>query len=184
MVGADGLGNPRANALPHCQLRQIQSLANLLLQPDSEQGLGLWWCDVLCVPVSDENIEYRKSAIRNMRTTYQKASKVLALDRELANRSKDSCIIEPYIRLKLSGWTRRLRTVQEGMLAMEVHIQFADGARTLQEIDAAMQQKSDQPLQGLYLRYRFLAKTFFGPYIRGPTQQGHQRIMGLWKAVQ
>ena len=135
-------------------------------------------------PREYENTECRKSAIRDMRTTYQKASQVLALDRELANRSKDSSITELYIRLKLSGWTRRLWTLQEGSLAKEVHIQFADGARTLQEMDAAMQQKSDQPLQGIYLRYRFLAKTFFGPYIRGPTQQGQQRMMGLWKAVQ
>jgi hypothetical protein len=43
------LGNPRENALPYCQIRQLQSWADSLYIPSKRPVR--WWIDTLCVPL-------------------------------------------------------------------------------------------------------------------------------------
>lgn len=183
-IGADGLGNPKKNALRTCQAKFLQDMVNKLQVDGKFEGHGLWWCDSLCIPVGDQCKEYCNMAIRNMGRTYQGATKVLALDNSLLQCSKIAPAVELYIRLKLSAWMRRLWTLQEGVLAKDVCVQLSDGTRTLREIDETMKVGGYSDLQFLYTRYSLLSRTFFGPFIRGPTRAVNQRLIGLWKAVQ
>jgi len=73
----------------------------------------------------------RSLAIAQMKETYEKAYQVLILDSELEKHSK-SDLIEAFMRISISGWMRRLWTLQEGVLARRPFIKFGDGLLDLQ----------------------------------------------------
>lgn len=150
----------------------------------SENQKCPWWCDTLCVPVQEKYKEFRTATIRNMRNIYQNATKVLAIDSSLLRISKDAHPVELYIRLKLSTWMRRLWTLQEGILAKDTFVQFEDGAKSLREIDGEMDQYGLKDFQKFYIRHSFLARTFFGPYVRKTLVAGSQHFKNVWKTLQ
>ncbi|MCJ1306683.1 hypothetical protein MMC25_000326 [Agyrium rufum] len=178
-VWRDGLGNPAQNALHVCQLRTLQTFANQLLETEEESVQAVWWRDTLCIPVGDEYEEQRRSSIRNMRKIYESATKVLALDSGLMKVFKNSAIEELYLRLKLCGWMRRLWTLQGGVLAQDVYVQFSDGTKTLRELDNAAEEETLRDARGLFTRYSFLSKTCFGPFTRGQSASHENRLAGL-----
>jgi len=185
MAGGDGLGNPSENALPRCQARFLQALVNRLQGvQEGHHRTCHWWMDTICVPVGEENRNLRKEAIRNMRRTYQDASRVLALDSSLMAVSRDSPVIELYIRLKLSSWMRRLWTFQEAILAKDIYIQFSDDTRTIRDIATSLTRELSERKQNLYTRYGQLAGTFFGPFVQGPAPEISQKLTGMWKQLQ
>ena len=187
MVGGDGLGNQNRNALPLCQLRYIQHLVDQLQGDETcvEVTKNYWWCDTLCVPVDPGSDDYRRMAIREMRHTYANATLALALDAEMMTVPMNSSPVEVYIRLMLSGWSRRLWTLQEAKLARNVVVRFADGIRSLSQIYDAVQDDGRQDQQGLYTRYSFLANTFFRPFLRQQTNAPVlARIIDMWKQLQ
>lgn len=150
---SDGMGNPKENALPVCQLEKIQSLVNRLYavrrkdqkrmhmlfgptnilqhRESSRKPIG-FWMDTFCVPVSDDSM--RKLAIQKMRDIYQFADRTLVLDSWLWALYRDSDIVERTTRLYLSNWQSRLWTLQEGVLAHNLYIQFKDGPQTLENL--------------------------------------------------
>lgn len=147
-VWSDGLGNPNENKLPTCQLERIRSLLRELDQLDSSwslfnkgHGSRLWrrardkctpfWVDTLCVPVGEAYREERSRAIAMMKETHERAYQVLVLDAELETYSmqcgtdaNSSSVAEAMMRIFLSGWMRRLWTLQEGVLARNLHVKF------------------------------------------------------------
>lgn len=155
-VWSDGMGNPNENKLPTCQLQRIRSLLRELDQMTSAwsllnrgHGSRLWqrsmdkcmpfWIDTLCVPVGEEYREERRSAIVMMKETYERAHQVLVLDAELetynmrgANDANSSVSAEAMMRIFLSGWMRRLWTLQEGVLARNLHVKFRDSILDMQ----------------------------------------------------
>ncbi|KAL4912890.1 hypothetical protein BDW62DRAFT_206038 [Aspergillus aurantiobrunneus] len=152
-VWSDGMGNPKANALPTCLLFKIQSMINSLYSiphPEQErkylifgprnplstrdatrQPIG-FWMDTLCVPVHD--IEAKKQAITEMRTIYEWADRTLVLDAWIRELPLASDIVERAARIVLSNWQFRLWTLQEGVLAHNLFIQFHDEACPLQRV--------------------------------------------------
>ncbi|KAJ6469397.1 hypothetical protein C8R45DRAFT_430419 [Mycena sanguinolenta] len=80
-VWAHGLGNPKDNALPACQLQRLASYMSGL-KATGETSVALW-IDTLCIPVQENFKSLRKQAIRLMGQTYRDASAVLVLDKEL-----------------------------------------------------------------------------------------------------
>lgn len=103
-----------------------------------------FWMDTLCVPVSDEHKELRKQTINQMREIYEGADRVLLLDSWLEELSLSSSIYEKATRICLSNWQHRLWTLQEGVLAQQLSIQFKDGPMTLDEIkDVSFQAQSN-----------------------------------------
>lgn len=124
-VWADGLGNPKATALPRCQLSRVKALVNNLdfdylprtaasdhLENASEM---LLWCDTLCCPVQSK--EAQKMALMQMYRTYERASVVLVLDRGLiSHREGRVSFIQACLRVATSRWMTRLWTLQEGAL--------------------------------------------------------------------
>lgn len=183
-LGSDGMGNPTSNALPRCQINRIQAMVDEIMPADQRNMPCPWWCDTLCVPVGEENKEFRRAAIRNMRSTYQNAAKVLVFEASIMKLSKDLYPVEIYIRLKLACWMRRLWTLQEGVLGKDTCMQFADGTKTLRQIDAEVAQEGLKNAQLLYTRYSFLARTFFGPFVRHTTQATNQNFANVWKTIQ
>ena len=117
-VWADGLGNPRENALPRCQLDFLQRTIKEFYEdvlPEEFRGV-LLWCDTLCCPAQPGKA--KNIAIVKMKKTYLEATRVLVLDASLAIQDiRTMDLYEACIKIINSRWTRRLWTLQEGALA-------------------------------------------------------------------
>jgi len=182
-TGSDGLGNPRGNTLPACQVRYLQQSVDALQGVEGARTHYPWWCDILCIPTGEEHKEYKRQEVRNMRKIYRGATKVLVIDNGLVSIRKNSSAVEIYVRLRLSGWTRRLWTLQEAILGKEVHLRLADGTKTLRELDATMAAEGGKEVM-LYQRFRHTANGFFLPLVRSQTQNALHRSRALWMTVQ
>ncbi|KAF4536425.1 Het domain-containing protein [Lasiodiplodia theobromae] len=153
-VWRDGLGNESRNALPKCQLQQLNACLKNMPKP-KESGwrkitpwtYGDWrrqnysrdpcppplfWLDTLCIPVGPKGSEggrLRAEAMRDMALIYSSPVQVLVLDAELqmcSTENKDA--IELVARIVCSSWMTRAWTLVEGVLAREVVFQFKDMA--------------------------------------------------------
>ncbi|KAH8659372.1 hypothetical protein BGZ60DRAFT_531277 [Tricladium varicosporioides] len=80
---------------------------------------------ILCIPIGEAFVEYRKLATQRMRFTYQRAKKVLVLGKGVLSSSKGARPGERIVRIVLSTWMRRLWTFQEVFLAQYLPFQFA-----------------------------------------------------------
>ncbi|KAI1411138.1 hypothetical protein F5Y13DRAFT_201679 [Hypoxylon sp. FL1857] len=149
-VWADGLGNPRSNSLPQCQIkrlaRQISALpkcGTVSCEPPcdeylwanwvptnaeySRQTSRLFWMDTLCVPVDDSDL--RTHAINRMAAVYAGASHVLVLDYELQQLRLGTQPLTDHMAFIIScNWSSRSWTYQEGTLSRACYFQCADGA--------------------------------------------------------
>jgi hypothetical protein len=122
-VWSGGLGNPRSNSLPKCQLVRIQHFVDALY--DEQFRPVPFWIDTLCVP---REIEARRLAIRSMKSIYQEADKVLVLDNLLLSINNSINPVENLMRIRSTRWLQRLWTFQEGILALSLYFQFCDRA--------------------------------------------------------
>ena len=126
-VWSHGLGNPRNNSLPSCQLRRLTHYINNLDVPD----LCLW-IDTLLIPIWDHSL--RTGAILGLPKTFREAHTVLVLDAELYDLAQPA-VMELAIRMFCCGWMRRLWTFQEAFISNsespscreKLLIQFGDG---------------------------------------------------------
>jgi hypothetical protein len=124
-VWSDKLGNREANALPRCLLRYIQEKVDALY--DNFPSHVAFWIDTISCPVEPDSAT--DQAIALMRETYAHAEKVLVLDQYLENvKYRGMTEFEQCLRIVCTGWTRRLWTLQEGILAKTIFFQFDDGA--------------------------------------------------------
>lgn len=121
-VWSDGLGNPKANSLPRCQLERIQHLVNKL-DPE-ETYLIPFWIDTICVPLAPE---LKTLAIVNMDKTYRNATDVLVLDNSWKDLIMAMPAIEIMMRIRYSTWMTRLWTFQEARLSLNLWFQLRDG---------------------------------------------------------
>ncbi|THV03516.1 hypothetical protein K435DRAFT_556933, partial [Dendrothele bispora CBS 962.96] len=117
-VWADGLGSTTEVGLPNCQVQRLARLAGQLVSS------GGFWQDGLCIP---EEKESRNRAIALMAETYTSAEKVLVLDEGIRSSCQQSTPKEEcLLRIATSGWMQRIWTLQEGMLACELHFELQD----------------------------------------------------------
>lgn len=154
-VWSHGLGNPRENSLPKCQLARLTKMVAKLYQ--NEEGSVPYWIDTLCVPLNPP--EARALAILNLRKTYRQADKVLVVDAYLET-IDSSTLFVPEIALYIicSTWLTRLWTLQEGALAQSLYFQFADRIVDLAQIENTLRHdKSAEEygsLLGALINYR------------------------------
>ncbi|KAH8779864.1 hypothetical protein F5883DRAFT_689597 [Diaporthe sp. PMI_573] len=143
-VWADGLGNPKENALPFCQIKVLQFLldhdtaneANTWIKyVDNTMcgwpGIKMFWIDTLCIPTQDSIL--RSQCIDAMSSIYAGSSRVFVLDKELMEtpmRREFGVIDISYclIRIACSVWMCRSWTLQEAILPERCLFLFADGA--------------------------------------------------------
>ena len=130
-VWADGLGNPRRNALPRCQLLHLNAMVQALAAQATsghDSPTALLWLDTLCCPVSPEHAKHR--ALLEMKRTYQQATLVLVVDSFIQLYDSSTLDTEElWCKILLSGWMRRLWTLQEGGLGVarrRLWFQFKD----------------------------------------------------------
>lgn len=123
-VWADGMGNPKANSLPQCQLARLSDIVDSM---DDDGQRAMIWLDTFCCPVDPDA---KRIALSRMRRTYFEARKVLVLDSSLyCYNSQDLEPAEVNARILTSPWMRRLWCLQEGALARGVGlwVYFKDG---------------------------------------------------------
>ena len=137
-VWAHGLGNPKENSLPLCQILRLKNLSAVSAGRRFRQPA--FWIDTLCIPVAPEYKSFRKLAITRLATTFRDSWRVLVLDADLQRTSKNCSRTELATRIMASGWMRRLWTLQEAVMsgkqanAAKVDIQFLDGAIEFNQI--------------------------------------------------
>ncbi|KIX00487.1 uncharacterized protein Z518_10627 [Rhinocladiella mackenziei CBS 650.93] len=135
-VWSHGLGNPRNNSLPKCQLARLNQIVNDLYgHEEEEQGVSVpYWIDTICCPT--DPTEARALAILNLRKTYRGADKVLVLDANLeVINSAPLFVPEIALHISCSTWLTRLWTLQEGALAASIYFHFADRIIDLASIE-------------------------------------------------
>jgi hypothetical protein len=155
-VWSGGLGNPGANALPDCQIRRLYDIwiafrdrqRNMrdqlaLVRPDRVSE-GYWrgeylkeepqtpeclvWIDTLCIPVDPRYKRLRIQAINSMAQIYASAQSIVILDHELQQlRYQEMSNPTIFAYILCSAWMSRCWTFQEGALAKDWLVQFADG---------------------------------------------------------
>ncbi|KAH7078404.1 hypothetical protein FB567DRAFT_533844 [Paraphoma chrysanthemicola] len=136
-VWMDGMGNPKANSLPVCQINSLH--ANLLaLQGflDMDKGPILFWMDTLCIPVGREEMLLRLIQVDKMASIYKGAVTSLVLDAELmatvagtdTDPSSRRLSVETRARLSCSVWMSRCWTLQEGELPPTITVQYLNTA--------------------------------------------------------
>ncbi|KAH7303243.1 hypothetical protein B0I35DRAFT_485367 [Stachybotrys elegans] len=139
-VWADGLGNPRKNAIQICQLDRLATLvANLQsdMEPHTSTQYRLW-IDTLCCPVEYSG---KMIALGRIVQVYRDATHVLVLDSSISSYSAHSNPAELLLRAFCTSlWMRRLWTLQEGALSKSLCFQFAD--RAVRDSDLTNQLKA------------------------------------------
>jgi hypothetical protein len=131
-VWSDGLGNPKENRLPLCQLKRFHAIINTLPRRKHWAGrsiiTGVYriWIDTLCIPLDHET---RKKAIGMLKRYYSYANVTIVLDKSLNTLSRaDFSSGELLLRIALSPWMSRCWTMEEAVLAgSTLSIPFADG---------------------------------------------------------
>lgn len=108
-----------------------------------------FWIDTLCVPIKDD--EARKQAISKMRNIYESADRVL-LDSWVQGLPLSADIIEKGSRHYLSNWQNRLWTLQEGVLAHSLFIQFKNAPQSLRSLDKDLDEDLKSRPELLYCR--------------------------------
>ncbi|KAF2153563.1 hypothetical protein K461DRAFT_278363 [Myriangium duriaei CBS 260.36] len=121
-IWSDGMGNPKSNSLPLCQLKRLQLVSRSMTAHYKNECYI--WIDTLCVPTAP--LSSRKSAIKNMAKVYQNAQAVSVLDAKLTQMDTPKNLEETIFRIATSTWMSRLWTFQEGWLAKDLWIHFAD----------------------------------------------------------
>lgn len=76
-VWTDGMGNPKANSLPLCVVRELQKLVNELPKRDSTADTP-FWIDTFCIPRSP--LELRIEALQRLKEPYEEAASVIVID--------------------------------------------------------------------------------------------------------
>jgi len=153
---SDGKGNRLSNGLPECQLKNIMAKVSALYAvPRAERSAMVplfgpltrhkprdphrqpagFWMDTLCVPVGEAQKDLRRMAILQMRDIYEGADRVLVLDDRVQKLSlTNSPFCDRAVGLIISNWQSRIWTLQEGIMAQQLFIQFSDGVCTLREL--------------------------------------------------
>ena len=117
-VWADGLGSTTEVGLPICQVRRLGNLVNKAADTTD----ALFWIDSLCIPNSSEQ---RRRSIGLLRDIYQRADKVVIIDRAIRECSMNASAERKLWSIVSSPWMQRLWTYQESYLANKILFEFA-----------------------------------------------------------
>jgi hypothetical protein len=148
---SDGRGNPQTNAIPICQLREINAYVTEHRYRDGDVfniPVTLFWIDTLCVPLEEP---LRNTAIQGMAMVYSSAYKVLVLSAELISIKVPSTAVESLVRIYCSKWYTRLWLLHEAALARDLRFQFSNYAQTHDTYGANRDQEILNPVDQTFL---------------------------------
>ncbi|KAF8173737.1 hypothetical protein K438DRAFT_1849887 [Mycena galopus ATCC 62051] len=146
-VWSDGLGNPKDNSLPVCQLERIQSRVDSVF-PNGPHP-ARFWMDTLCIPAAKQYRDLRKQSIPLMQEIYKRAFAVLVFDEGIQKLSRVSTPHEKAISLYMSNWVHRLWTFQEGMFAKQLYFQLRDGVEDI-TVDQPEKRPQEEDVSGRF----------------------------------
>ena len=171
-VWAHGLGNPRANTMPTCQLRRLYRLVQDLL-PQKRCAL---WIDTLLCPVEGR---YCDLAIAKMVPTYRDARKVLVLDEGILRVSRMLAPTEILLHIASSMWMQRIWTLQEAALPRNLFVQFSDGQL---DYDRILRAVGDNLVQNCYetVSRELLNACQTMRLVGIPNEAGQNLDFGMW----
>ena len=159
-VWSQGLGNPKCNALPECQLRRLKRVAELVQVRVGLKEEPAIWIDTLCIPVSQKHREIRKKAIGTISEIFRKAKQVVVLDADLQQTSTSINRTELSTRILLCGWMRRLWTLNEAVISgdtpdcQRLLVVFAEGPQPYNSVfqrDVSSLYHSEEAVKSLIL---------------------------------
>ncbi len=175
--------NKNDRSMHRCQLEKFQGTCNRLLKDkknsDGVQEIYLW-IDVLCLP---REASVRSSAINQMKNIYSKARTVLVWDRNLIQTRKTGSAIEMNMRIRICGWAQRLWTLQEVVLANDLHVQFEDDTVSVKELQEARDEARndiDHPFHHVWKAGHPFRSSVWK--LRQPEED--YRVQRAWEAVQ
>ncbi|EXJ66263.1 uncharacterized protein A1O5_10415 [Cladophialophora psammophila CBS 110553] len=134
-----------------CQIQSLQKSFNELIGKSTAKNRRdentFFWVDLLCFPKRDS---MTAKAMDQLKTVFKKAKAVIVWDRNLlsTHKKQPEDTIEMNVRMRLGGWSRRLRTLQEAVLAKKkkkkIYFEFQNRKfLSLDEINGA-REKAEQ----------------------------------------
>lgn len=171
-----------------CQLSMFEKTCARILKKQTKEkttpGIAqtiYLWADVLCFP---RDTRAKSTAINQMRDVYSKAYTVLVWDRSLMNTKRTTdYLIENNMKIRMSNWARRLWTLQEAVVAKDLHIQFKNDTVSLKELEDAR----DEARNDITHEYHYIWKAghpFSGSVWRLRQAEEESPIQRTWRAVQ
>ena len=174
--------NKNDRCMHSCQVEKMQSTCNRLHKDGYLTGSKeiYLWIDVLCVP---REASVRGKAINQMKIIYSRAATVLVWDRNLLQTRKTSSPIEMNTRIRMSKWAQRLWTLQEAILAEDLHIQFKDDTVSVKELEDGRDKARDDidhPFHHVWEAGQPFSSAVWK--LRQPDEK--YRVQLTWEAVQ
>ena len=174
--------NKNDRCMHSCQVESLQLTCNRLMKNGRLNGSKevYLWIDVLCVP---REASIRGKAINQMKNIYSKAAKVLVWDRNLMQTRKTGSPIEMNTRIRMSKWSQRLWTLQEAILAKDIHIQYQDDTVSVKELEDGRDEARDDvdhPFHHVWTSGQPFSNAVWR--LRQPDEK--YRVQLVWEAVQ
>jgi Heterokaryon incompatibility protein (HET) len=139
-VWADGLGTPKNNRLPVCQLFRLRKYLALCTKM-SKDGCSYLWIDTICIPI--EPASARAAAIMSIARIFQEASVTLVYSSDLLQLEAPTTSLECLARLCTSNWMRRLWTLSEAMLSNQISIVFSNQVKSLVDLSNSVKEEKE-----------------------------------------
>lgn len=174
--------NKNDRCMHSCQVERLQLTCNRILKDPHLHGSKeiYLWIDVLCVP---REASVRGRAINQMKIIYSRAAKVLVWDRGLLQTRKICSPIEMNTRIRMSKWAQRLWTLQEAILAEDLHIQFSDDTVSVKELEKAAEE-AQKDINHPFHHVWKAGQPFSTAVWRLRQPQEKYRVQLAWEAVQ
>ena len=184
-IWADGMGNPRANSLPTCQLVYLRKLADDIekKRSSSTEGKKLYlWIDTLCCPWKPS--QAKNNAIMRLRETYTKATYVLVLDAGLQLLTLSTLPSwEAVLWIFCSAWTSRLWTIQEGVLPKCLLFQFKDRSENFNDVKESAWKEATSSSRVLDIITDMVSEIRWLNMFRAPQATSWQKLGLIFEAL-
>lgn len=190
-VWADGYGNPAENKLWKCQLDYFKKLFKKAAEDYSptQEAPEQFWIDTLAIPILEENKEQRNIAIRQIYHIYTNARYTIVIDKGLCQLDPGRTYEATAMKILLSGWMRRLWTLQEAYLSKRLIFAFADNqVKNLDDLEEMYPEASDILTSNIPNAARTYFHNLLGNDRRArinelPSGEGFDVLASVWRAA-
>ena len=132
-VWSDGYGNPTENSMQRCQLAHLKKklehirgqIGDSITDKASKQNL-YFWIDTLAIPVQKRYREQRTKIIGRIYDIFNLAKYTIVIDNELGGTVRGISFEQTALKILVSGWMRRLWTLQEAYLSRRMYFVFKE----------------------------------------------------------
>ncbi|OAG02760.1 uncharacterized protein CC84DRAFT_1207606 [Paraphaeosphaeria sporulosa] len=186
-VWSDGYGNRDASELPKCQLDFISRVVRD--SPYNRESPPFFWIDTLAIPHRDKYPEQRKKAVQRIDEIYRNSKFTIVLELGLDQISTGNHYHEIAMRILVSGWMRRLWTLQEAYLSKKILFRFSDKLMDLDDIEEMYPHSQNDLQTNLSASAQVYFRHIMGPERRSrmfglALENSHDLIASVWRSTQ